>query len=183
MPMLKDIPSFERKKLCTMVTGRWEPHRLDVLKFFDTKPRGDLEFYGNPPPQFANHPMWSGKIPGSHSGPEKISVLENYRFCFCYENTTTYSGYISEKIFGCFAAGCVPIYWGAPNIEKYVPADCYIDPRKFSSYEELYRYIKSMSKEVYEQYIANIRAYLKSDKAQLFSPEHFNFILYQAATF
>ena len=37
------------------------------------------------------------------------------------------NGYVTEKIFDAFKAGCVPVYWGAENITKYVPAECFID--------------------------------------------------------
>lgn len=135
--MLNTIPRYEDKKLCAMFSGNWCEHRFDVLKFFETKPEGEFDFYGNPPPQFANSKMWKGKVPGQHSGPEKIVVLKNYRFSMCYENTITEPGYISEKIFGCFAAGCVPVYLGATNVEVYIPKDCFIDRRDFNSNEEM----------------------------------------------
>lgn len=69
MPMLNTIPRYEDKKLCAMFSGNWCEHRFDVLKFFETKPEGEFDFYGNPPPQFANSKMWKGKVPGQHSGP------------------------------------------------------------------------------------------------------------------
>ena len=47
---------------------------------------------------------------------------------------------VSEKIFDCFAAGNVPIYWGASNVTDYIPEDCFIDMRSFSSFEELYQF-------------------------------------------
>ena len=47
--------------------------------------------------------------------------MQHYRFYICYENTEGVEDYITEKIFDCFAAGFVPIYWGASNIEKYIP--------------------------------------------------------------
>jgi hypothetical protein len=29
--------------------------------------------------------------------------------------------YVSEKVYDALAAGCVPIYWGAANVNEYVP--------------------------------------------------------------
>ena len=70
-------------------------------------------------------------------------------------------------------AGCVPIYWGANNIEDYIPKNCFIDRRDFSSNEQLYAFIKNMKKEEYESYLENIQNFLESEKAQLFSVDTF----------
>ena len=63
-------------------------------------------------------------------------------------------GYITEKIFGAFAAGCVPsIYYGAPNIETYIPKDCFINYLDFQTPEELYNFMVNMPEDVYEPVI------------------------------
>ena len=90
------------------------------------------------------------------------------------------NGYITEKIFGCFAAGCVPIYWGAPNVEQYIPKDCFIDYRDFKDLNDLYLFMKSMSKETYDAYLNNIRRFLNSSEAHIFSPENFAKMLLDA---
>ena len=71
----------------------------------------------------------------------KIETIKHYKFCICYENTQNIKGYITEKIFDCFAAGVVPIYWGASNIEAYIPKTCFIDQREFQEFEEVYQFI------------------------------------------
>ena len=83
------------------------------------------------------------------------------------------TGYITEKIFDCLVGGCVPIYWGASNINEYIPKKCFIDKRKFSTYDELYDFIKSMDKETYDGYLAAAREYLTSAQSQVFSSEYF----------
>ncbi len=181
LPMLPDLPSFEERKMCTMAVSNWTPERLKILKFFETKSDDDFEFYGTAPDRFRDSRMYCGAIPGYYSGKEKLSVLKKYRFCICFENTHTTKGYITEKIFHCFAAGTVPVYWGPDNIENYIPLDSFIDYRDFQSDEELYLVLKSMSKTVYEDYIENIRKFLASGAAQLFSPDSFDRILYEAA--
>ncbi len=40
-------------------------------------------------------------------------------------------GYITEKIWDSFKARSIPIYWGASNIEEYIPINTFIDFRKF----------------------------------------------------
>lgn len=189
--MRTDLPSFEKKKLCVMVSGSDNAYperknelyseRMKMVEFFETKPAGEFDIYGR---FWVKRPYrdFRGYIPGDISGEEKISTLKNYRFCVCFENTKDLNGYITEKIFSCFAAGCVPIYWGANNIEQYIPKACFIDYREFPSREHLYQFIKTMSKDVYQQYIDNIRAFLQSEQAQFFSPKYFGELLHEAAT-
>jgi hypothetical protein len=66
----------------------------------------------------------------------KFEVLSQYKFCLCFENMAM-QGYITEKIFDCFYAGTIPLYLGATDIADLVPADAYIDCRKFSSWEQM----------------------------------------------
>jgi hypothetical protein len=189
MPMRTSRPPFEAKRLCVMVSGSDNDYperknelyseRMKMVEFFETKPAGELDIYG----RFwvkRHYRDFKGHIPGDHSGEQKISTLSNYRFSICFENTKNVNGYITEKIFACFAAGCVPVYWGASNITDYIPKNCFIDYRDFSSPEELYQFIKNMSKETYEQYLHDIRTFLSSEKAQVFSPATFEKILLDA---
>jgi hypothetical protein len=177
--MHSGLPVFEDKKFCTLVASNWTEERVQMIKFFETKPEGEFEFFGN---SAYNSRLYHGAIPGGHTSDEKINTLKNYRFCICFENTHHLKGYITEKIFGCFAAGCVPVYWGAPNIEEYIPKKCFIDYRDFPTHEALYQHLKMMSKEAHNQYVENIRAFLKSEKAQLFTPAHFDKVFYEAIT-
>ena len=171
--------SFAERKLCTMVVGNWTSPRLHVLKFFEASHPQELECYGRCPPELENISMHKGHILGLHSGEEKISTLQNYRFCICLENTIGLQGYITEKIFSCFAAGCIPVYWGADNIECYIPKSCFIDYRDFATHAELYECISTMPQEIHQRYIEEIQQYLLSEQAQQFSPQFFDDLIYQ----
>ena len=46
----------------------------------------------------------------------KIEYLRDFKFNICPENTIS-DGYITEKLFDSFKAGCIPIYSGDENIE------------------------------------------------------------------
>jgi len=110
----------------------------------------------------------------SYIGPNvkgKHRTLLDYRFCLSYENSVE-TDYISEKLFDCFYAGCVPVYQGAPNITDYVPAGTFVDKRKFS-YEDLYRYLSNMPEGEYNGYLQAAEAYLRSPAQRLFTPEGF----------
>ena len=83
-------------------------------------------------------------------------------------------GYITEKIFDCFIAGCVPIYWGANNIDKYIPNNCFIDKRKFDDYEALHQFINNMKDSKYSHYLENIEIFLNSKSINQFSVKYFS---------
>ena len=56
---------------------------------------------------------WNNNI-GAPIG-NKIEWLKNYKFNICFENSS-YPGYLTEKLFDAFKAGCIPIYWGDTSL-------------------------------------------------------------------
>ncbi|MBS0616521.1 MAG: hypothetical protein JSR58_08225 [Verrucomicrobia bacterium] len=177
-PMEEGIPSFEKKKLLTMVArykkaskkeGALYPERIAAAECFDGK---NFDLYGA---------GWDKSKYRSHR--EGTPDLKNYRFAVCYEDVGGVKGYITEKIFNTFAAGCVPIYLGATNITDYIPKECFIDRRDFATDEDLYAFIESMDKATYEKYLASIRSFLGSEKAQLFSKKYFEIVFLEAIRF
>ncbi len=173
-PMRGDLIPFHERKLCCTVIGNKRSdykgelysERLKVVHFFEKYHPEDFDLYGT---------GWNKKqFPLYKGAPDdKCSVMKQYKFAFAYENTGDVPGYITEKIFDCFQAGVVPIYLGSPTVQEEIPADCFIDRRKFSSHEELYAYLVSMTEGEFETYLENIRQFLVSDKAKLFDVDHF----------
>lgn len=102
----------------------------------------------------------------------KSETLGKYTFALCFENMIL-KGWITEKIFDCFFAGTIPIYWGAPDINDYIPGNCFIDQRKFLNFEELRTFLRSLGKKEITQYKENARNYLASDKFRSFNKESF----------
>ena len=51
----------------------------------------------------------------------KRDVIRTYKFCATMENSVGVD-YVSEKMWDGLAAGCLPIYYGAPNIQEHLPA-------------------------------------------------------------
>ena len=177
LPRVSNIPDFDLKKFSVMIAHSWSKLRVQLIHFFEQKSDEDFEFFGFTP--LIQSPKYRGAIPGHPVCNEKLEHLKNYRFSICFENSAI-PGYVTEKIFACFAGGCVPVYWGAPNIEEYVPKNCFIDYRDFSSDEELYQYLKAMPRSVYEGYMERIGSYLQSKQARQFSAERFNEIILEA---
>lgn len=166
---VQDVPDFSEKKLGVMMHSNLQSdhpndlyaERRVLAKYFSNPDEFDL-FGGG----------WQG-CPNLGCAPDKVSVLKKYKFYFAYENTRDLRGYITERIFDAFYAGCVPIYWGAPNITDYVPKECFIDRREFASNEELYRFMKSVDRAAYSKYIEAAQQFLKTPQAALFSPRNF----------
>jgi alpha(1,3/1,4) fucosyltransferase len=111
----------------------------------------------------------------AYRGPakSKAETLGQYTFALCFENSIL-KGWITEKLFDCFLAGTVPIYWGAPDIENYVPEECFIDFRRFEGFEDLRGFLKSLRQSEIQAYRENGREYLNSPKFRPFTKQSFN---------
>ena len=140
--------------------------RQKIINFFETKKTDDFNFYGIfwPENKYKNY---KGHI------KTKLDVLKQYKFSFCFENTQNTPGYITEKIFDCFQAGCIPIYLGAKNIEQYIPKDCYINFNDFKNLDELYLFLKNFEENQWCNYYQKIANFLNSNQAQAFSINNF----------
>lgn len=187
----------DKEKLCVMIAAhKKKPHPLELyserehsIRWFEAKHPEDFDLYGVGWDRYAfNGPAFiralnrvkpltrllGARFP-SYRGPvaSKRPVMEKYRFSVCYENARDIPGYITEKIFDSFFAGCVPVYWGAPDVSKHIPESCFIDRRKFKTHEDLYRFIKNMSDADYLGFIDAIRAFVTSPAAHPFSDQYF----------
>ncbi len=170
--MKTNVPSFEDKKLCCLISANKTSNaenelyseRINAIKFFEEFGYYDFDLYGK---------GWNKEEYPSYKGtPDDKSIISNYKFSICYENTKNVNGYITEKIFDSFKEGCVPVYLGAENITDYIPSDCFIDKRDFKTYNELYIFLKMMSEKKYQAYLDNIKTFISSKQAQPFSEEN-----------
>lgn len=188
-----------KEKFCCVIAGNKNikhpqeiySERVKVIRWFEQHHLEEFDLYGfswdkgtlKPIPWFlapfrkeklikklftdnSEYPSYKGTI------DNKREVLEKYKFSVCYENVKDEPGYVTEKILDCLICGTVPVYWGASNIEEHIPVECFIDKRKFDTYEELYDYMKNMSDEEYLKYQHNIEEFLKSKNAVKYSNEY-----------
>ncbi len=161
---------FKEKKLITSISGNKHSNfpgelyseREHAIAFFEKEHPDEFEFYGTGWSS-ENHPCYKGKV------DDKCVVFHDYRFSLCYENIEGLKGYISEKILDCLVSGIVPIYAGSSDIDKYIPDNCYIKLRDFSSYSQLYDFIHNISSEKYYDYLKNADIFLHSPSADYFS--------------
>ena len=104
--------------------------------------------------------------------PSKSETLAGYRFSLCFENSIL-KGWITEKIFDCFFAGTVPVYWGAPDVEEHIPPECFIDMRGFKDYQDLRTYLKSLTGSRVQRFKTNARDFIESPQFVPFSKQAF----------
>ncbi|KAM9978086.1 hypothetical protein ACTFIY_011852 [Dictyostelium cf. discoideum] len=72
----------------------------------------------------------------------KMEISSSYKFVMSFENSET-DDYVTEKLFGVFTIGSVPIYHGAPNGKKFFPSpNAGIFVNDFKSPEDLAAHLK-----------------------------------------
>ncbi len=110
--------------------------------------------------------VWKGSV------AVKADALSRYTFAICFENQIL-DGWVTEKIFDCLAAGTVPVYLGAPDIERWVAPECFVDMRRFSGYDELRAYLRDLSPAEIGAYREAGRAYFGSEQFRPFTKQAF----------
>lgn len=106
-------PPLDRQKFCAfMATNGGGEH---------TKIRDDFFEILNAYKRVDSGGRWKNNIGGpigdryANFRDSKLKWLRNYRFHICFENSS-YPGYLTEKLFDAYAAGCIPIYWGDTSL-------------------------------------------------------------------
>lgn len=191
---VKQQQTFADRKFLAMVSGnkRNRDHRelyskrVELIRWYESNHPDQFDLYGmgwehyrfeGPKPIRAlnrltwltsalseKYPSFRGKVNAKHE------LLSKYRFCVSYENGRDIPGYITEKIIDPMIAGCVPIYWGAPNIGNYVPDDCFIDRRRFGTLQELHDFLEGIDERSFSKYQERIGDYLSGVANDHFGP-------------
>lgn len=187
----RSVPFSEKKLIIDISSNKKNCHenslsklRYDTITYFAKHHPNEFDLYGygwNPNllqwlfMQVKGSKTFLGKV-GNYRGPiqNKSEVLPKYKFSICFENIKNQNSYISVKIFDSMRCGCVPIYYGAPDIEKYVPTNTYIDRSKFKNHTALYNHLIKMSPQEHQEYINNGMKYLQSEKAKPFFSNYFS---------
>ncbi len=77
---------------------------------------------------------WNNNVGGPV--PDKIQFQSGYKFALAAENSV-HPGYTTEKLVEAFASGCVPIYWGDPEVTRVFNPDAFFRAADFASYAQL----------------------------------------------
>ncbi len=140
--------------------------RIRAIRWFEVNAPHDFDLYGMGWDE-TQFPSYRGRVDDKHA------TFSKYRFAICLENATGYPGYISEKIQDCLLSGAVPVYAGAPNISRWIPADCFIDLNRFSTFNEMHAFLQGMDAQTHNQYLDNIRRFLTTKASYPFSTDCF----------
>jgi len=169
IPALKefsnDAPSFSDRMQCVLINTQTK-----FTQSLVSEKRSNL--------MHTMQSQWTNGV--DETNFEDQDTLKNYRFSICYEDVCNTQGYISDKIFASFSNGCVPIYLGASNITQYIPTNCFIDRRDFDTDNELCLFLSNLTEDDYNLYISNIKAFLKTKEAKMFSMEEFTKVFTKA---
>ena len=186
---------LKKNFICMITSNKRSNHknelysqRLNIIKWYENLKAGQFQFYGNGWDRLnlnnrylnfifrktkldilfsINYINYKGRI------ESKSKIMNTYVFSFCLENAYDYNGYITEKIFDCFASLTIPIYKGPPNTLQFIPKECFIDYDRFNSLEELNCYLRSLSDKDIEEYQNSILTFINSKKSKIFSHKYF----------
>jgi hypothetical protein len=95
------------------------------------------------------NPNWNQTISSDPKvlAKEKMSIMPEYLFTIAIENSLEYD-YVTEKLWQPLAAGSVPIYLGAPNIDEWLPCSkysCIINLRQFTTVADAANFINKVA--------------------------------------
>ena len=164
-PRTSGLPFHQRRLLCLISSNKTSSapsslyrERVRVARWYEARGRQDWGLYGMGWEQgeplfpaalergpFRRLGSWRRPFVSFQGAPRtKSEVYSTYRFALAYENCIGFKGYVTEKIFDPMFSGCIPIYRGAPDISRFVPADCFIDGNAFDTPSALDRHLRSI---------------------------------------
>lgn len=104
-------------------------------------------------------PETVGQLPiHKHSSPPHIPEVERgrlfteFQYAIAVENCN-YNNWMTEKLFDCFVARTIPIYWGCPNLGEYFNLDGIF---QVANYEDVVRVLESITPDTYREKAAAI---------------------------
>jgi hypothetical protein len=95
-------------------------------------------------------------LPQDSGHATKLETIARYKFCVAFENARA-RDYVTEKFFDPLAAGSVPVYLGAPNIDDIAPGEhCFVRVDEFPDPKALAEYLIALGRDeaAYQAYFA-----------------------------
>ena len=119
---------------------------LDPLRKHYVKDLTDITAYGIGWAQFHKNPRLKIGHTKHRSLDDQttVDIIKDYTFVLVIENCNAH-GYVSEKIYDAFIAGCIPLYYGNNNSRVNIPQDMYINLRNFETSLDLQKYLDGLS--------------------------------------
>ena len=97
-----------------------------------------------------------GPIPPGVNASGKIEHNKQYKFAIAFENKQ-YPGYVTEKICDAYKSGCIPIYWGTPDVTQDFNPSTFINANDFPDFDALIDHIRRVDcdDELHASYFKN----------------------------
>jgi hypothetical protein len=97
---------------------------------------------------FCNLP--GGPIPAGLGGGggelAKVQFYKDYKFALTFENSSS-PGYTTEKLFHAKVAGCVPIYWGDPFVDRDFDSKGFLNANQVSDQKALIELVAKVAED------------------------------------
>jgi len=162
---IRKYPLHDRKQAICMISGNKHSSvpgelyskRLETALWFHFNSDMPFDVYGMVPFFLPNY---KGEVENNR----KLDVLSSYKYSLSFENTADpvfARGWV-DKLIDSLETRTLPVYLGCPNIDEYIPRECFIDFRDFKDHQELDAYLHSMSEGEYIRRIDCIDAWINS---------------------
>jgi len=126
-PELRYAEWANRKNFCCMIVSNANaPERIEFYTRLNSKLKVDSAGKWN-------NTIGRDLLPGTEN---KLEFIRNYRFVISFENAS-YPGYTTEKIIEPLMEGCIPIYWGDPEVHLDFNPQRFINVRNAADYDEV----------------------------------------------
>ena len=173
---ISNMPFTRRAQICAIFSNKTSngdnelySERLSSIKYIHDR-NNSIDLYG-----YGWDSSTDDIIKRCYKGvvANKTDVLSRYRYSLCYENSNRYNGYISEKMFDSFSAGCIPIFYGAPNVTELIPKNTFINYQDFKNLTELEIFLESIDEKKYSEYLSYINDFVNSVSFRKYSSNGF----------
>jgi len=108
------------------------------------------------------NPAYHGRLP---LGDRKLTALAQCEFALVPENCSSLPGYITEKIFNALFAGCIPVYQGHPDSNRWLPPQMFVPMDHFASGAALVNFLQHMTPDKKAEFRQAGKKFLESPPA------------------
>lgn len=116
-------------------------------------------------------------IPPPDRGREtKLALVAGYKFDLAFENAVA-PDYVTEKFYDPLLVGTVPVYFGAPNVDRFAPGDrCFINVADYPDPGALADYLRRLAADeaAYQAYFAWKARPLRAEFSALLAAQRVN---------